>query len=119
MNAHIIEQIITAIAAAMGTTGFWALLQSKAQKHTASERMLLGIGHTEIVFFAERYLRRNGITMTELNDLEQYLYKPYKDLGGNGSAEEIVKKCKALPIISEAEADRLDALFRKGELTKK
>lgn len=119
MNEHIIELIITAVAAALSSTGFWALLQSKSQRRTASEDMLLGIGHTEIVFFTERYLRRGGITMTELNDLEQYLYKPYKELGGNGSAEQIVNKCKALPIISEAEADRRDALFRKGELLEK
>lgn len=44
----------------------------------------------------------------ELDDLIQYLYAPYKDLGGNGSGDAIIVKVKALPIISESEGRRID-----------
>jgi hypothetical protein len=75
--------------------------------------MILGLGHAEIFRVAEKYIHRNGITMTELDDLEKYLSKPYSDMGGNGTAAAIVQKCKELPIISEQEAERRDNLESK------
>ena len=72
------------------------------------DRMLLGLGHAEIFRVAEKYIHRNAITTDEMEDLEKYLYKPYSELGGNGTAQAIVEKCKQLPIITAAEAERLD-----------
>ena len=46
--------------------------------------------------------------MSELEDLEKYLFKPYSEMGGNGTAAAVVQKCKELPIISEQEAERRD-----------
>ena len=70
--------------------------------------MILGLGHAEIFRTAESYIQRGAITSDELEDLEKYLYKPYAELGGNGTAASIVDKCKALPIISAAKAERMD-----------
>ena len=70
--------------------------------------MLLGLGHAEIFRTAEKYIQRGGITKDELEDLEKYLFKPYSELGGNGTAQVIVEKCKQLKIISASEAERMD-----------
>ena len=35
---------------------------------------------------------------SEYDNLYNYLYKPYKSLGGNGSAERIMEEVKKLPI---------------------
>ena len=104
-----IGQIVVAvILAVLGSNGLWAFIQSRSTAKSARDRMLLGIGHAEIFRTAEKYIRRGGITTDELEDLEKYLYKPYAELGGNGTAAAIVEKCKQLPIISASEAERKD-----------
>ena len=108
------QLIITVVVAVLGSNGLWAWIQSRSTAKSARDRMILGLGHAEIFRVAEKYIHRNGITMTELDDLEKYLYKPYSDMGGNGTAAAIVQKCKELPIISEQEAERRDNLESKN-----
>lgn len=105
----ITKLIIAVVAGVLGSNGYWAYRQSKDKKKSAEYRMILGLGHAEIFKVAEKYIRRGAITSSELEDLEKYLFKPYAEMGGNGTAESMVKKCKDLPIISEAEAERRDA----------
>lgn len=107
------QLIITVVVAVLGSNGLWAWIQSRSTAKSARDRMILGLGHAEIFRVAEKYIHRNGITMTELDDLEKYLFKPYSDMGGNGTAAAIVQKCKELPIISEQEAERRDNLESK------
>ena len=102
------QLIITVVVAVLGSNGLWAWIQSRSTAKSARYRMILGLGHAEIFRVAEKYIHRNGITLSELDDLEKYLYKPYADMGGNGTAAAIVAKCKELPIISEQEAERRD-----------
>lgn len=109
------ELIAAVVVAVLGSNGLWAFLQSKSTRKTARDRMILGLGHAEIFRVAEKYIHRNGITMSELEDLEKYLYKPYSDMGGNGTAAAIVAKCRELPIITEQEAEKRDARTRGEE----
>ena len=102
------QLIITVVVAVLGSNGLWAWIQSRSTAKSARDRMILGLGHAAIFRVAEKYIHRNGITLSELDDLEKYLYKPYADMGGNGTAAAIVQKCKELPIISEQEAERRD-----------
>jgi hypothetical protein len=105
----LIQTFVAVIVAVLGSNGLWAYLQSRSKATSARDRMLLGLGHAEIFRTAEKYIQRGGITTDELEDLEKYLYKPYSELGGNGTAQSIVEKCKQLPIISASEAERMDA----------
>mgnify|MGYP006967383507 FL=1 len=102
------QLIITVVVAVLGSNGLWAWIQSRSTAKSARDRMILGLGHDAIFRVAEKYIHRDGITLSELDDLEKYLYKPYADMGGNGTAAAIVQKCKELPIISEQEAERRD-----------
>ena len=104
------QLIITVVVAVLGSNGLWAWIQSRSTAKSARDRMILGLGHAEIFRVAEKYIHRGGITLSELDDLEKYLYKPYSEMGGNGTAAAIVQKCKELPIISEQEAERRDNL---------
>lgn len=111
------QLIITVVVAVLGSNGLWAYLQSKSKVKSARDRMILGLGHAEIFRVTEKYIHREGITMDELEDLDKYLFKPYSELGGNGTAAAVVQKCRELPIITKAEADRRDAeIYKKGEL---
>lgn len=116
LDQRTLELIVTVIITMIGSNGLWAFIQSKSTHKTASERMILGLGHAEIFRVTEKYIHREGITADELEDLDKYLYKPYSELGGNGTAKTMVDKCKELPIITKAEADRRDMeIYRKGE----
>ena len=105
---EIAKQLAIILVACLGSNGLWSYIQNKDKTETARDRMILGLGHAKIFDVAEKYIHRGGITVTELDDLIKYLYKPYAEMGGNGTAAEIVERCKDLPIITKAEADRLD-----------
>lgn len=100
--------IVAVVVGVLGSNGYWTYKQSKDKKKSAEYRMILGLGHAEIFRVAEKYLRRGAITSSELEDLDKYLFKPYSEMGGNGTAEAMVKKCRDLDIISEADAERRD-----------
>ena len=97
------------IVTMLGSSGLWAFVQSKTTHKSALEKMILGLGHAEIFRVAEKYIHRDGITLSELDDLETYLFKPYSEMGGNGTAAAIVQKCRQLPVITEQEAERRDS----------
>ena len=107
---HIFEIVLTVFLAVLGSNGLWAFIQSRSTAKSARDRMILGLGHAEIFRVTEKYIHRNGITMDELEDLDKYLFKPYSELGGNGTAATAVQKCRELPIITKVEAERRDNL---------
>ena len=106
---ELIQLILTAavsiIASVIGSTGFWALMQKKAEKkdedshkNSAASKMLRGLGHEKIMERGMSYIERGWVTRSEYEDLLSYLYEPYQELGGNGSAEKIMNEVKKLPI---------------------
>ena len=111
---ELIKLLVTVAVAVLGSNGLWALIQSKSTAKSARDRMILGIGHVEITRQGEKYIRRNGITKEEYGDLEKYLYKPYRELGGNGTVETMFEKVKKLDFITAAEAERRDAELEFG-----
>lgn len=44
------------------------------------------------------YIERGSITQDEFENLYEYLYKPYVEMGGNGSAKRIMEEVQRLPI---------------------
>ena len=92
----------TVVAAIFASTGFWAfitcLVQRKDTKDSAESQMLKGLGHDRICCLGESYIKRGYITKDEYENLHEYLYLPYKKLGGNGTAEKIVKDVSNLPL---------------------
>ena len=108
MDQHTLELIVTVVVTMIGSNGLWAFIQSKSTHKSALEKMILGLGHDAIFRVADHYIRRGGITLDELDDLNKYLFKPYKEMGGNGTAETIMHKCHSLQIITADEAARRD-----------
>lgn len=96
------ETIAAIVVAIFGCTGFWTLVQFLIQRHYEKDskqgKMLKGLGHDRICYLAEEYVRRGYITKEEYENLHDYLYVPYKDLGGNGTAQKLMKEVEKLPI---------------------
>lgn len=101
-TSTLISSIVVAIFA---STGFWAfltyLIQRKDAKDSAEAQMLKGLGHDRICWLGETYVTRGYITKDEYENLHDYLFLPYKKLGGNGTAEKIMKEVEKLPLEKE------------------
>lgn len=101
----ILTALVSIFGAVMGSSGFWALMQKRAEKeaqekekNSASNKMLRGLGHEKIMERGMKYIERGWVTRSEYEDLVIYLYEPYVGLGGNGSAKKVMDEVKRLPI---------------------
>lgn len=102
-----IEVIITIVCSVIASTGFWTFIQSLKTKKSAATRMIMGLAHDRIMYLACRYIKRGYITKDEYEDLVKYLYEPYLELDGDGSAEHIMENgVNKLPILSHDEWKR-------------
>lgn len=103
------ESVAAIVAAFFASQGLWALVlylvQRKDKKNDTEEAelknqsaMLLGLGHDRIIYLGGQYIKKGFVTEAEFENLNRYLYEPYKKLGGNGTAEKIMTDVKKLPI---------------------
>lgn len=102
-----LKTILIIIGAVLASSGFWSWVMSRKNKDTAERRLLKGLAHDRILYLGNKYLQRgNWITADEFENLNEYLYSPYRDCGGNGTAEKIISdvKCK-LTIVKDPPAD--------------
>lgn len=93
-----IDIIITIICSVFASSGFWAYLMNRQNKDTAERRMILGIGYRSICELCSMYIKRGYLSRDEYSDLKKYLYDPYREMGGNGTCERLMKEIDTLPI---------------------
>ena len=100
------EVAATIIIAAFGSTGLWTLINQivtaviekrKEKKESPEKDMLLGLGYAVLVHACNMKMKEGWIDPGELHEIDKYLFEPYKKLGGNGSAESMMKKISGLP----------------------
>ena len=89
--------IVTVVCSVVASSGFWALVQSRMNKHDANTRLLVGLAHDRICYLGLKYIERGYITQDEYENLNDYLYVPYRERGGNGSAQRGMETVKKLP----------------------
>lgn len=96
------ETIQTIILAIFASSGFWAFLlaivNKVVDKKSAKNRMLLGLGHDRIIALSEKYIAQGWISSDDFENLHDYLYIPYQKMGGNGTAEKLMRDVEKLPI---------------------
>ena len=92
------ELIVTIVCSVIASSGFWACIQKISDRKDVKTEMLVGLGHDRIIFLGMSYIERGWITQDEYENLHDYLYIPYKKMGGNGSAERIMLEVEKLPI---------------------
>ena len=96
-----IDIIVTLVVAVFGSTGFWSWISSRTKKKSAEARLLIGIAYSEIIRRSEHYIKQGYIGTDEYNELTKYLYQPYLDMGGDGTAEKLMGEVKQLPTMKE------------------
>ena len=98
MSPHTIEMMITIIVSVLGSSGLWAIVSKWLDGKDAKTQMILGLGHDRIIYLCEQYIKRGYLSHDEYENLYEYLYKPYKNMGGNGTAERLMDEVKKLPV---------------------
>lgn len=89
-----VQEVMTVI------TGALAWLARKVQKWKQEQDLVkqgvLAILHDRLYQTCQFYLKRGYCTIDDRDNLE-YMFRPYKALGGNGTGEELYNRCLALP----------------------
>ena len=93
-----LQTMLTIIGSVVASSGFWALIQKKIEKKDVKTVMLVGLAHDRIIYLGMSYIERGWLTCDEFENLDKYLFTPYANMGGNGSAVRIMNEVKKLPI---------------------
>lgn len=101
------EIVVTIVAAVLASGGLWQLILYSVQRRdtqkSALTRLMLGLAYRELVSSCMESIDRGYISKDEYEDLVKYLYTPYEELGGNGTAERLIGEVQKLPIRKEAQ----------------
>ena len=86
----LVRMVVAIVTSVLASSGFWAFLQHRFDKNDASKRLLVGNAHDRIMSLGMFYIERGWITADEYENLRVYLYEPYHEAGGNGTATKIM-----------------------------
>jgi len=93
--------LVTVLLTLLASSGFWAFVIATIEKKSARNKMLLGLGHDRIIYLGMKYVEKGEITQGEYENLNKYLYEPYKKMGGNGTAERLMQEVNKLRIVPD------------------
>lgn len=103
-----ITGIITLLVGIFGSTGFWMLIQKRMESKSMERQIILSVTYLGVKMSCKAILERGYADPEEIEDLERYLYEPYRAMGGNGTAELFMDKVKSLPTRREIKHERLE-----------
>ena len=92
------EFSLAIFASVLASNGLWSFIQKKQERKDIRAKLLLGLAHDRIIFLGTKYLDQGHISHTDYENLHDYLYLPYKEMGGNGSAKKIMEAVEKLEI---------------------
>lgn len=94
------------ISALLGGSGLWAFAKAKLDRNSTEDELLLVLVRARIIEEGERYLERGYILSGEYADFYEELYRPYKNMGGNGLAQHIFERIEKLPMLPDGSDGR-------------
>ena len=68
-------------------------------------KALLGVMHSIIFSLGSEYVARGEITLDEYDNFT-VLYKPYSELGGNGTGKKLMREVEKLKIIEDEDSGK-------------
>lgn len=105
MSETVLVAIISVAATLLASSGFWTFILKRSDNKNARTKLLIGLAHDRIMHLGYSFIQRGYITKEEYDDLRTYLYEPYKEAGGNGSAEKMMTEVHNLPFYNPAYAE--------------
>lgn len=111
MNTDTLTAILLTLLA---SSGFWAFVMAFLDKKSAKNKMLLGLGHDRIMSLGMSYVAKGVITQSEYENLNKYLYEPYKKMGGNGTAKRLMDEVNKLKIVPDTYGRENGGMIQNG-----
>lgn len=93
-----VQMTLTIVSSVLASSGLWAYMSKRADRKDVITEMLVGLAHDRIMYLGNHYIERGWITSDEYENLRDYLYDPYRRLGGNGSAVKIMQEIDKLQL---------------------
>lgn len=107
MTETTLNLIVSILITFVASSGFWTYIASFKEKRSMQSELLIGLAHDRIISLGLIYITRGWITQDEYENLNVYLFQPYKKLGGNGSVSRIMAEVDKLPIRKDKFLDKL------------
>lgn len=105
----VINTIISIVVTVLASSGFWAFLQIKKDRHDGKTQLLIGLAHDRIVFLGMSYIDRGYVTSEEYHNLYDRIYKPYSSIApDDGSVKKVMQDLEHLPIYKPVYISRKD-----------
>lgn len=98
---NIVEIIITMFGTIMASSGFWYWLLRREDRKDTKTKLLMGLASYRIATSGMFYIERGWISKDEYELMNDMLYLPYKNLGGNGLAAKVMCNLEKLPLIED------------------
>lgn len=90
-----VQELFALIIAAI--TWMVRAIHKKKDEYDILREGILALLHDRLYQSCSFFIERGFCTIEDRNNLE-YLYTPYKALGGNGTGESLYQKCLELPL---------------------
>ena len=84
-------------------------VEEESKEQELLKEGVLALLHDRIYQSCQYHIHNDSITVQDLNNLE-YLYRGYRGLCGNGTGEELYKRCKSLRILPTESVQSEDAV---------
>lgn len=78
------------------SSGFWAYILHRSKSNNAERKLLLALTYDRIIDRGLAFIERGWVSRDEYEELLDNLYEPYKQLGGNGTAEKVMGEVTSL-----------------------
>lgn len=98
VNLEHLELLVSIITSFLMSSGLWLYLSKKESRKENRDKLLMGIAHDRIMYLGLKYIQRGWITKDEYENLFVYLYGPYTEMHGNGTAKRLMDDVNKLPI---------------------
>ena len=93
-----VQELFALIIAAI--TWMVRAIHKKKDEYDVLREGILALLHDRLYQSCSFLIEQGFCTIEDRNNLE-YLYTPYKALGGNGTGESLYKKCLELPLTAD------------------
>lgn len=90
------ENFIALFGIVFACDGFWRVVERKFAKKDVRTKAILALLHDKLFYLCEKHIIRGDITVEEFDNLT-YLFKPYEEMGGNGTCKRLYDECANLP----------------------
>ncbi len=118
LSDPVIASILASVASVLASAGFWGWLQARDKKKSALSRVVRGLAYDKIVTLGMAYIERGWISREEYEDFQNHFFEPYKALGGNGVADQVMRRVSDLPMGGPSRYAEINQQNRKNvELT--